>query len=1487
MKNLLLLFSFLVGVLLPSHSQIATRDSQKEILTADSESLLKTVQSITPTEDLLPQPQALSATATDIIYGSLIHDRNWTGDGIYSFPAVSNASLTLRSPSFWEYKMISGINYYGTYYALSDPWGGAFMSYDIDTWAENPGYGYMPTDNSHIALDMTFDPVSRTAFGIMVSNSSEETDRLCRINLRNGIVTYIGQIPYMVTLAANHAGELYGIGLDGYLYSINKTNASNQRIGSGLGVNPSIFSQSMSFSKNGTLYWTAVLTSGNTALYTIDTTTGVATLVHNFPYQEQFTAIFVISSLTPQRPTELAVNISNESHTSGVISFKIPTTDVSGNNLGGTLTGKIIITKPLGEEQVIDLSGLTQGALYQHSEIVFQEGVNTVDVFIENEHGDSFISSTKTFSGIDVPGAVGNLTAVEVPKGKVTLSWDAPTTGYNNGYFDVAELKYRIYRNNIVIESDYTSTTYIDNNTEEETATYEYVVVPYTAAGECSENTPVQIIIFFPVLTPYLETFDTEADFNLWTVININEGTTWQYQDFSQYARYSYDENLFGDDWLISPSIRLFAGQEYLLSYEASTNYSPEDFKVTLGTSANHTDHTIVLNTHESFNELEPQVLTKTFSVDTDGDYHIGFYVYSAPFMWDLNIDNISITDVVNDMAPGTVTNLQITPAAEGELSAELKFNAPTKTASGANLSNITKIEVYANNSLAPDHIVNNPTLGVEITWTDNSPKNGFNTYIIKAYNTSGIGASISEKAFIGEDAPTMITNLTINNINGDAVVSWDAPTTGLNGGYVNPNNVSYRIERNNGIVIDEEIDIFMTNIKGATTYTDNTVATSHLNSDTINVFAHYIVTPFSETGNGASSKTNTLIFGRPHPLPFVESFYSSTSAFTYAEWQYNTTLGSGWWLTTYGEGMSSEDGKPGSGFFEPYGGHAEARLISPLINIKNTNAPVFSFWAYLNDTNNASDCLQLEISQNAGETYEAVGDPIYIRAENTGWAHFQYSLGEYTESDFFSIAIKASASNIVYIDNLTIYAPLEHDLSISGISAPDVCKIDETAKYSASISNNTSNNVAGSDYTLGLYKDGELLYTKEGAGLAAGEGIDIEFEVTPSYLDAETYNSYQIILVYEDDEDLSNNSSEIIETYVPSSHYLMINDLAASSSNSSINLSWTEASTIVGSQSEYITEDFESYTSFIIENIGDWTLIAGDQGETLALSREYPHQFEPSAYQVFNFRAIGLNSSEYSTISGNQVLMQFAGADLLESHDWLISPELSGNTQTISFHARSIAPTDQQRITVYYSLSGTEITDFVPLSSSATNFRLPYQWERYSYKLPEGTKHFAIETTFSTFALCIDDISFAKKSIGTGNFDFLGYNIYRDDVKITSAPTGETSFADTNVENGKTYTYSISSVYEQGESPKSNVVSCTFEGHTGIFDNHISNINVYTKDKAIVIESATGNDVSVFTVDGVKAVQKHADSNNLVIDAQTGVYIVKVGSYTTKVVVR
>lgn len=66
-----------------------------------------------------------------------------------------------------------------------------------------------------------------------------------------------------------------------------------------------------------------------------------------------------------------------------------------------------------------------------------------------------------------------------------------------------------------------------------------------------------------------------------------------------------------------------------------------------------------------------------------------------------------------NPNAPAEISDLQITPGANGELSAELSWTNPSLTFGGNKLTNLTKIEIYRNEQLV--HEITNPTIGEKV----------------------------------------------------------------------------------------------------------------------------------------------------------------------------------------------------------------------------------------------------------------------------------------------------------------------------------------------------------------------------------------------------------------------------------------------------------------------------------------------------------------------------------------------------------------------------------------------------------------------------------------------------------------------------------------------------------------------------------------------------------------------------------------------------
>lgn len=77
-----------------------------------------------------------------------------------------------------------------------------------------------------------------------------------------------------------------------------------------------------------------------------------------------------------------------------------------------------------------------------------------------------------------------------------------------------------------------------------------------------------------------------------------------------------------------------------------------------------------------------------------------------------------------------------------------------------------------------------------------------------------------------------------------------------------------------------------------------------------------------------------------------------------------------------------------------------------------------------------------------------------------------------------------------------------------------------------------------------------------------------------------------------------------------------------------------------------------------------------------------------------------------------------------------------------------------------------------------------------------------------------------------TGNL--LGYNVYRDDVKINEELITICTFEDTQTEEETTYAYSVEAVYDDGCASQCDPIEFTTGGWGGVSENESMNINVY-----------------------------------------------------------
>ncbi|MDE6206868.1 MAG: hypothetical protein K2M55_03575 [Muribaculaceae bacterium] len=168
-----------------------------------------------------------------------------------------------------------------------------------------------------------------------------------------------------------------------------------------------------------------------------------------------------------------------------------------------------------------------------------------------NTLGDSEKTEFSIFVGMDTPGAVGSLKAVEQTDGSVLVSWEAPTKGANNGQFSTDGLTYDVYLrtpgswgdDSSLLESGLTATSYLyAPGVQTEIKEVAFAVTPSNAQGAGTISITPKMFIGPAYSLPLTETFDTEAaggygvepDYRWASSTTITESypPTWRYSNY-------------------------------------------------------------------------------------------------------------------------------------------------------------------------------------------------------------------------------------------------------------------------------------------------------------------------------------------------------------------------------------------------------------------------------------------------------------------------------------------------------------------------------------------------------------------------------------------------------------------------------------------------------------------------------------------------------------------------------------------------------------------------------------------------------------------------------------------------------------------------------------------------------------------------------------------------------------------------------------------
>lgn len=1280
---------------------------------------------------------------------------------------------------------------------------------------------------------------------------------------RTGTIRVITK-PYSALACSPDA--LYGIYGDGTLVAIDRT-TGDETVLSNTGIVSDYLTSAAFDTKSGLLYY-ASCNDSETALYSVDFNNGYS-VSRICDLKGEVCGMHIIAPLAeddaPAAVADLSVSFAKGS-LQGNASFTMPSVRFGGGELAGDLSYKV-----MADNAEVAVGTAPAGSSVKADIQVAKAGMYKFTVITGNSAGNSPASNkVGMWVGPDKPFAPANVD-IAYNDGKFNVTWDAVTSSVNSGYFDAERVKYTVtrYLNGVrdaVVADGISATQYDDAVAAPERLTIYTYKVFATFEGTASDETKSNAVVMGDIIPPYTNGFATADDFLPFTTIDANEDyATWNWHESgSALMGFSMDKDL--DDWLMSAPVRLEAGKAYRLSVDArgESEYYTDIFEVRMGTGKGAADMSTELIGATQLTDAIYRTYYSLITPKATGTYYIGIHAMSKKNMGSVYIDNFTIEAAIDDAAPAIVENVKFTAQPDGSAAIDLSFNAPARSIAGAELASIAEIKVVRDGEVVR-------------TFTDVAPaarlafKDAVGTektvhYTITASNDHGEGVPFDKDAYAGLKLPATPVDCRIvesATTPGHVTVTWNPLAQDIDGDFINSDLITYTM-------VDKNQQIVATGLT-AEDAVNGWSADVVLPEDGEQALAIYYIFAENRVGrNPVNGFTDMIPVGNPYTLPFKES---CPDALLEHVWM-NEGAFWGTAQSCYQPVCMPQDGDKGMFYLEPFLAKENNLLLSGKMLIPDSDNVGLSFY-YCGTADDLFD-IAPAVRIIGGDTYYLT-EPIHTNSVGTGWQRVFVPLDAF-KGKMVQVGVNVNArsqQDYFLLDNIEVREFAAHDVAVSDFSVPSTMTVGVDNKATVTVTN-MGTNEAG-NITLQLLAGDEVAETINIGSLGVSVKKTVELTVRPDVTQKSAI-SYRVKAVYDGDEDLSNNQSEVRTVEFTASR-LPVVTIDGSVADRQVTLTWQAP--VADATTEQVTDDLEDYDSFAIGNAGDYSFYDIDGDETFGLEGGimFENQGQAMSYIVFDTK--GVDDAYYDNVkgyahSGSKCLAAFSSVSK-GNDDWLISPELPGIAQTISFWHRSVNTNyGYDQFEILYSTTGNTPADFVKYDEA---YASGLGWSKIEASLPEGTKYFAIRCiSYQTLAWLIDDISYTR---GTPGYTVIGYNIYRDGVKINDSVVTDTSYVDdlSEVSDADRHSYNVSAVYAEGESGLSNVYDANMSGVGSIAADNIS----ITAGNGVIVVNGADN-VTVYGIDGKTCATARG---NAAIAVRPGFYIVKADNKVATVTVR
>lgn len=639
-------------------------------------------------------------------------------------------------------------------------------------------------------------------------------------------------------------------------------------------------------------YYSAITEEFTSQLFTI-TPQGkfnfVCNLVDEDGYDFIFSYLFTTDSrpdgTTPEVPEIVTVDFDRAA-TSGSATFRMPSSFGDGSPLTETINCVALVD---GMEYSHSNVGAGKETVVNYSDL--SEGMHRFGVYAEVNGKKSAVASTSRYIGHDKPCMPQN---VVISGSEVT--WDGVTAGVNGGYIDVSALRYEVSINGERIGE--TSETHISSGISADSPFARYKASVTAVSGAMrSEPGESAAFLYGKAMELPVRLLPQRDEYELFTKCKSEEVYwDWRYRaDWDElspvFVECTYNN---GDVWLFLPPVHLESPDKcYVFSVECSLfdaegPNAVHDFEVALYSkpSPDSRISEIAGRFRPSVNAIKSGTafdkLTGLVKIDQPGDYYIGVHAIQRAtdgVRGNCGFRNFEIyDDNITTSSPEIPSDLNVSDAGNGELAAVVSFTFPEKSISGEKLPEDMELTATITGKEA---VVCKGKPG-EKRSTKVPTVQGENLLAFKMASETLNGETVYKRVFTGVHVPAMPESF-------DAVVSddltrvslrWNPVTVSIDGGYLNPETVTYRIEAI-GFRDEEGEEQFLNIAKNLSANSYDFIYPE----DAVPGFCDIYVVAENEAGNCGQGIGRKFYLGKSYELPFKEEFEAGPYCTTTAPW--------------------------------------------------------------------------------------------------------------------------------------------------------------------------------------------------------------------------------------------------------------------------------------------------------------------------------------------------------------------------------------------------------------------------------------------------------------------------------------------------------------------------------------------------------------------------------------------------------------------------